>query len=1095
MGYEQHQNVESISIDSYISTNDFDDSNLFVSTGLHDGANIDSNLFVSTSLHDGANTVSDSSISEYNNSIRSIDQQNSNYNINIDMQMDEHCSETVDSHSTNCLKDCSFYSSCTLDSSRSCNDYHEAQNMHTLLNCSNDDTFTQDPVSEPWFGRKGLNIIHLNIHYLYPKLDEIKIMLTQQQSIHIICLCETFLNDTFCDQEIHINDYTLFRKDRSSHGGGIVVYVKDNISCIRRQDLECDSLESIWLECQQSNSSSFLICSCYRPPSAKHEWLDIFSVSLEKSFLEQKECIIVGDFNINLDDDSSHARSWIDVLSSVNHTQLVNTPTRVSKNSATLIDHAFSNRICNISKITIPKLSISDHYPICLTRKTFTKFNSNSSHKVISYRSLKHFDPNIFLDELASLPWDSVDTCDTIDSALERFVDMFIHTLNRNAPMKKKRVKRLHQPNWFNNIILNAIRQRTYFHKKKDMPNYRYWRQKVKVLIAQAKQNYYSEEISLGKRNPKNLWKSIHDLSGLNKSPKTILLTDDNKCPVTNACTAAQMFNDYFSSIHNIIYSNTDCINDPDTHSIELESAEKCSPSFTIPPIPVAFVESQLNLLDASKSTGSDGLSPKFLKLSAPVIAPILTKMFNRSINSQEYPQIFKIARVVPIYKKGSANDVSNYRPISILPAVSLILERHVSTHLRFYLEINKLLYTRQSGFRANHSCQTALIKILEDWISAIDDKQFVGTLFLDLSKAFDLVDHKILLNKMRFLNFDETTITWFASYLENRQQFVSLSGASSESSLILSGVPQGSVLGPLLFLLYINDLPTYVKSSITDIFADDTTLSAFNKSLDTVKDILTMDLSNVDNWCNANHMTINGSKSKIMYLSSKYKAKHIACNDFSINYFDESITVCDSEKLLGLIVDNTLSWRPHIESVLKKCNSLLYLLSRIKMFLSVPLRKMFYNAYILPHLDYCCVIWGNCEVSQVNKILKFQKRAARLILDKDLNTPSNELFSILKWQTFPNRVKFLTAVTAFKIMNGQAPDYLKCIFTPTTNIHDRDLRSASNSQLYLRKPNSELLRKSFSYTGSKIWNGIPSHIKSAKSLAQFKSLYLKWAN
>ena len=975
-----------------------------------------------------------------------------------------------------------------------CN-YHEAKDSSSSF-VSDSAIAAQDQIAEPWFNKKGLHMMHLNIHYLYPKLDEIKVILSQQPNIHIICLCETFLNETFSSQELHIENYVLFRKDRLTHGGGVAIYVKDNLTCVRRDDLEVEGVESVWLEVQQANSSSFLICSCYRPPSSNSEWFNVFANSLEQSFLEQKECMIIGDFNLNLQDSSSRVNSWIESLSSLNYTQLVNEPTRVTQYSSTLIDHAFTNKPSNISNVFVPKLSISDHYPVCLTRKVNSRHVAEHPHKIISYRSLKHFDVNLFLVDLASLPWNTLDECPNIDDAFETFIALYNKALDKNAPMKKKRVKRIHQPNWINNEILDAIKQRNYFHKRKDFMNYQIWRQNVKSLIRSSKLNFYSAEIRANKHNPKNIWKSLHDLSGLKTSPQTIHITDDEGCPVKEDIKAAKMFNEYFSSVHNLKPSHqsnsSDDISPEYTRSSLHSGNARNLPTFKIPIVSVAFVESQLKLLDVSKATGSDGLSPRFLKLSAPVIAPILTKLFNRSIDQQTYPKPFKLAKVTPIHKKGSVNDRSNYRPISILPTISLIFERHVSSHLRHYLESNNLLYKRQSGFRSNHSCQTALIKILDDWYSAIDNKKFVGTLFLDLSKAFDLVDHKILVSKLHYFNIDDSAISWFSSYLDNRQQFVRLHGASSESSSIISGVPQGSVLGPLLFLLYINDLPNFIKSSVTDIFADDTSLSTFNTSLDVVKTALADDLINVDVWCRSNLMVLNSSKSKVMYLSSKGKAFHTSLNISPIVFNGEQIECSESEKLLGLIVDKTLSWSLHVDAVIKKCSSLLYLLSRIKIFLSIPLRKLFYNAYILPHLDYCCVIWGNCDSALIDKIVKFQKRAARLILDKDIHFPSQELFSLLNWQTFPERVRFQTAVMVYKIVNGQAPIYLQNMLIPTTNIHNRELRSSSHLQFYPPKPNSEILRKAFSYSGSIVWNSLPSHIKSAKSLNQFKSLYLK---
>ena len=229
------------------------------------------------------------------------------------------------------------------------------------------------------------------------------------------------------------------------------------------------------------------------------------------------------------------------------------------------------------------------------------------------------------------------------------------------------------------------------------------------------------------------------------------------------------------------------------------------------------------------------------------------------------------------------------------------------------------------------------------------------------------------------------------------------------------------------------------------------------------------------------------------MFLSTKQGTSKIMSDPPVISLHDSTIQVSEQEKLLGVFIDNNLSWSTHIENTLKKCNTLLYLLGRIKQYLSIPVRKIFFNAYILPHLDYCCTIWGNSSADSMDSLIKFQKRAARLILDKDLETPSAELFAERKWLTFPERVKFQKAVMMFKTMNNLNPPYIKNLFKFTNEIHDRCLRSASDNLLYIPKPNCELYRNSLAYSGSKIRNSIPQDVKNSDSVAIFKNRYLDW--
>ena len=956
-------------------------------------------------------------------------------------------------------------------------------------------TTAQCPVSEAWFQQKGLNFVDLNIHFLYPKLDEIRLLSSQQPNIHVFCLCETFLNETFLDEELHLAGYKMFRKDRVTHGGGLVIYVKEDIPCIRRLDLDCNDIETLWIEFQPSHSKHFLICSSYRPPSSDNNWFTPFSRSLEQMFLEGKECIVVGDFNIDLNKSTCKSKSFTELMEGLNFNQMVTKNTRVTNSSSTLIDHVFSNRPSNITFCDVKDYSISDHFPICFTRKISGKGLNDSMHKTINYRSLKHFDESHFLLELSNQPWQLISTLDSPSDSIDIFVEMFTSTLNKFAPKRVKRVKRANQPNWMNKEILEAIRIREKFRKSRDTLNYKCWRQKVKALIFQAKKQYFSNEINSSNKNAKNLWKSLRELSGLKNTPLTKHLNDDDGRPITDIKTTANLFNSHFSNIcqsfdmHRESESNANSLHEC---TLMVNENKLDIPPFTIPPIPVSFVLHQLQRLNVSKSTGHDGLNASFLKMSASIIAPVLTKIFNVSIVTGDYPKLFKTAKVIPIHKRGPTSDKSNYRPISILPVISLILERHVSIHFRKFLEDNKLLYLRQSGFRSRHSCQTALVNLIDEWIMAIDNNTYVGAVFLDLSKAFDLVDHHMLLQKLKKFHLSKSAIAWFTSYLEDRHQFVQIQGFSSDSLRIISGVPQGSVLGPLLFLLYMNDLPSSVKHTTVDMFADDTTISTSSSSLDSVTHSLTADIENINKWCDSNKMHINLSKTKVMYLSSKSKMNTIHNSLVPIHFKVTELTCSSAEKLLGVIVDNTISWSNHVEFILKKCTSLLYLLSRIKHFLSVPFRKLFFNSYILPHLDYCCIVWGNCNSIAINKVVLFQKRAARLILDADLLTPSKILFARLNWLPFPQRIQFHKAILLYKIFSNQAPEYLSDIFTPVSSIHSISLRSATDMQLYSPRPKTEILRKSFLYSGSKLWNSIPNHIKKAPTLSQFKSLYLQ---
>ena len=508
----------------------------------------------------------------------------------------------------------------------------------------------------------------------------------------------------------------------------------------------------------------------------------------------------MGDINIDLQ--LSPNKKWQNLIELFDLSQLIKDPTRVTESSSTIIDHVYSSKPENIVESFVSNYSLSDHFPVCFSRKINNKI-SKCDHITTSYRCFINFNEDAFIADLTGdLNYYSASKSD-INEAISIWFSIILKHLDCHAPYKIKRVKTKHLPDWYNDEIAYARKMRDNCKRRKLWSAYKKYRNRAKQLIRVAKRNYFTDSV-MNSKDTRSIWQHFRKVNNKNNCsnsnlPDEITINDER---YTSSEDIASKLNHYFANIPQIFGNNEGEELDANFDYLEnfINSKVPNDVQFKIPNITQEQVSTIINALDSSKAMGLDGLGPRILKSISCALSPSLADLINKSLATGCFPDRLKLAKVFPIYKSGSKSDPNNYRQISILPTISKIFERHINKHLMAYLNKYSLIHESQFGFRPKHSCQTALVKLIDKWMACIDSGAIIGTMFIDFRKAFDLVDHELLIKQLSAYKVCSSSPRWFISYLESRQQTVQSDRGMSSFANIKSGVPQGSILGPSVF-------------------------------------------------------------------------------------------------------------------------------------------------------------------------------------------------------------------------------------------------------------------------------------------------------
>lgn len=919
-----------------------------------------------------------------------------------------------------------------------------------------------------------VRVVHVNARSLSTKVD---LFTAESHAFDIITVSETWLSDNDLNDNLLLPHFhPPVRQDRlGDRHGGVAIYVRNTLVCKPRPDLHVHGLEAVWVE-TKLGQQSFLVGSFYRPDSPVQYW-ELIAESISKANDTLLNYIVLGDFNTDYLHNPSH--HLVSILTRYQLEQLVTFPTRVTDNTSTCLDLIITQSPFLVKDIEDHPPFCSDHNAPCVTLLPRTNNRSSFKRTIYNYNKLDRLKLN---DLLQKENWNSILNDFTIDESSKIFTETLTNIIKECVPNRTVTIRSTDAP-WFKHDLKTKINRRNKLYKKakrsntrEDWNNFHALRNEIVGHIRKQKLDYYNElndKINGLQVGQKEWWKIVKTF--LNKkgidSNEIPPLTVDGHTYYSNI-DKAETFNNFFTKQCNLDNEDDPLpiieTNESEINKIHLTSSE---------------VKNVLKSLDASKATGPDQIPNKVLALAADIIAIPLSNFFNRCLNECKFPTIWKMANVTPIYKKGNKGDCSNYRPVSLLSCVGKAFERCVHKHVYQYLTSNKCITEFQSGFVEGDSTVNQLLSIYNDYLHNYDNNITTQAVFFDISKAFDRVWHKGLLHKLNAIGIRGNLLQWFRDYLNDRTQCVVIKGEKSIMQPVKAGVPQGSVLGPLLFLVYINDIVENIESVIK-LFADDTSTSLSMKNPDMRKNILNSDLNKINKWACSWKVKFNEKKTELINI------KRGSSPVLDLTFGNQTIAGKDNHKHLGVIIQTNLKWDEHIHSTVRKTSLLINCLRSFKHKLSRKALEIMYKSFILPILDYADVIWDNCAEYLADLLEDLHMDALRTITGSVRGTSHAKLLVESGFCSLRERRRRHKIILFFKIINGTCPAYLSNLAPPLVSTINPYHRRRPLERL---EPmcKTELYHKSFIPSTTAIWNKLPDYVKSFNSISQIKS-YLR---
>ena len=937
----------------------------------------------------------------------------------------------------------------------------------------------------------------MNIRGLLSKQDSLKQLLSEFKVLpDIVLLCETWLKKDTAGK-LDMPNYKCYHKHRIDRlGGGVSVLVKQKLRSREQSDLVvATNLFEYNVVELKTNTNNILIVSGYRPPNSNtRKFMQEYKTVLAKvKELKHHELIVGMDHNFDLLKSTSNSTTSMFLNLNVDRdlTPCITKPTRVTNKTTTLIDNILiSTKLqYNYTPFVITD-DLSDHYPSLVILNNVEKCKRDKVK--ITKRRIDSASIELIKTEIDGVDWTCIDNMD-VNEAFKYFHTILLNSMDEHCPKREYSIsydKIIRDP-WITKGLSNSIRKQKKLYLKQlhssdpDCTNkYISYRNVLKKLLRCSKLDYFNNKCLEYKQNSRKLWQLINQV--INKISRKNQVIESLR--IDNLVRYSPMeitkgFCDHFATVGK---TYSDKVQPPrvlvETYN---EKINMSNISMFLSPTDREEIKSLIMNLPAKNSSGCDDISNNLLKKLCSSLLSLLEKIFNKSLNEGVFPELMKLADICPLFKSKLENDANNYRPISLLMTISKVLEKIVYQRTYSFMESTGQIYNSQYGFRSQHSCESAVAELTSEIVKGLQNGMYTVALFLDLLKAFDTLEHKVLLDKMYRYGIRGNSLNWFKSYLENRKIRVKCQVASSgkleysDYQIVNYGTPQGSCLGPLIFLIFTNDLHQHLNHCASILFADDTTLYKTHRNLNYLKWCIQDDMQTLADWFKANKLTLNLEKTICLLFQQSG-----SCKELELVVDSVTIRTSKETKFLGMWLDQHLTWSTHIQKLVTKLKHNINLLKHGNRLMTTDCRRLVYFAHIQSHLQYGILLWDNSlTLQEINRLTKIQTSCLRYI-DPNSDFKGNKILKV------ESLIELENSKFGYKLIHGLLPKKIEtaCMFdhnkTNLNKTHGYNTRHKKIPNVPIKM--NKQYRASFLNKGSQSLVSLKPEIKDKPNLKSF---------